>query len=224
MERSQHVKFYFGSFTWRKKGNDAGFVVSGTMAEMLAGWDAVVWSADARGFAIRIDLWRVVSLEKSFPIIKLNLLSLFSVFLSRAPRLPGMLVSIVIYLILAKQLARHPPWFCRSGNFIILLHVCDSLLVFDLYCVFNQNAITFFHQAIDDRDSNGLSASWQCSVCAFCCLVLSFLLLPFCQLLSISLCARSLPRLVWFVDAWHAIAIVRSGCVKVFLVVYLTNR
>ena len=68
---------------------------------------------------------------------------------------------------------------------------------FVIYCVFNQNAITFSHQAIDDRDSNGLSASWQCSICAFC-----FLVLFFCRIHSVSscryLCVLDLSH-VWFV-------------------------
>ena len=38
-----------------KRETTLAFVVSGTIAEILAGWEAVVWSADARGFGIRID-------------------------------------------------------------------------------------------------------------------------------------------------------------------------
>ena len=87
MSTSVLVRFYMA-----EEGNDAGFVVSGTIAETLAGWDAAEWSTDARGLGAGIDFatvrgFRVVSLEMSIPIIKLNLLPFFSV-LFRALRLP----------------------------------------------------------------------------------------------------------------------------------------
>ena len=69
-------------------------------------------------------------------------------------------------LILAKQLARHLPWACRSENLIALhqqcVHVCDSLsalhILWDIrpiYHEFNQTADTLSKQAIEERDSNG---------------------------------------------------------------------
>ena len=87
MSTSVLVRFYMA-----EEGTDAGFVVSGTIAETLAGWDAAEWSTDARGLGAGIDFatargFRVVSLEMSIPIIKLNLLPFFSV-LFRALRLP----------------------------------------------------------------------------------------------------------------------------------------
>ena len=68
-------------------------------------------------------------------------------------------------LILAKQLARHLPWACRSENLIALhqqcVHVCDSLSALHIswdirhiYREFNQTADTISNQAIDERDSN----------------------------------------------------------------------
>ena len=68
-------------------------------------------------------------------------------------------------LILAKQLARHLPWACRSENLIALhqqcVHVCDSLSALHIswdirhiYREFNQTADTLSNQAIDERDSN----------------------------------------------------------------------
>ena len=72
-------------------------------------------------------------------------------------------------LILAKELARHLPWACRSENLIALhqqcAHVCDSLSALHIswdirhiYREFNQIADTLSNQAIDERDSNGFSA------------------------------------------------------------------
>ena len=74
-------------------------------------------------------------------------------------------------LILAKQLARHLPWACRSENLIALhqqcVHVCDSLSALHIswdirhiYREFNQTADKLSNQAIDERDSNGFSAFW----------------------------------------------------------------
>ena len=70
------------------------------------------------------------------------------------------------FFILAKQLARHLPWVCRSGNLIALhqqcVHVCDPLSALHIswdirhiYLEFNQIAVTLSNQAIDERDSNG---------------------------------------------------------------------
>ena len=74
-------------------------------------------------------------------------------------------------LIIAKQLARHLPWACRSENLIALhqqcVHVCDSLSALHIswdirhiFREFNQTADTLSNQAIDERDSNGFSAFW----------------------------------------------------------------
>ena len=74
-------------------------------------------------------------------------------------------------LLLAKQLARHLPWACRSENLIALhqqcVHVCDSLSavhiswdIRHIYREFNQTADALSNQAIDERDTNGSSASW----------------------------------------------------------------
>ena len=74
-------------------------------------------------------------------------------------------------VILAKQLARHLPWACRSENLTALhqqcVHVCDSLSalhiswdIHHIYREFNQTADTLFNQAFDERVAIGFSAFW----------------------------------------------------------------
>ena len=87
------------------------------------------------------------------PTTKLNILPFFSV-LFRALRLQDPHVIFEVdSLILAKQLARHLPWACRSENLIALhqqcVHVCDSLSALHIswdirhiYREFNQTADT----------------------------------------------------------------------------------
>ena len=86
--------------------------------------------------------------------------------LSRALRLQDPYVIFEVdSLLLAKQLARHLPWACRSENLIALhqqcVHVCDSLpalhISWDIRHIFrefNQTADTLSNQAINKRYSN----------------------------------------------------------------------
>ena len=140
----------------------------GTIAETLAGCGRpmlVVW--------VLAELLppRVVSLEMIILTIKLNILLFFSVCFARCVCRTLSLFFEVDSLILAKQLARHLSWACRSENLIALhqqcVHVCDSLSALHIswdirhfYREFNQTADTLFNQAIDERDSNDFSAFW----------------------------------------------------------------
>ena len=88
----------------------------GTIAETLAGWDAAVWSADARVWVLaEIQLPRVISLEMSTPIIIPILfpssVSCFERFVCRNLTL---FCDSLWTFCLAKQLARHLPSVCRS--------------------------------------------------------------------------------------------------------------
>ena len=97
----------------------------GTIAETLAGWGAAVWSADDRGLGTE----RVASLEMIIPTTKLKILLCFMLLALRLQ--DSHLIFKVDSKILAKQLARHTTWDCRSENLIALhhqcVHVCDSL-------------------------------------------------------------------------------------------------
>ena len=111
------------------------------------------------------------------------------------------MIFVVDSLILAKQLARHLPWVCRSENLIALhqqdVHVCDSLpaphILWDIRHIcreFNQTADTISNQAIDERDSNGFSVFSLLFLFTCPCPLLH----PFCQffslLLNVSSCRR----------------------------------
>ena len=134
----------------------------GTIAETLAGWGATVWSADARGLGAGVAFATARGfLGNDYSNNQAEYFCSSSVFV----------FSEVVSLILAKQLARHLPSACCSGNFIALhqqcVHVCDSLPALHIsrnirhiYREFNQTAVTLSNQAIDDRDSNGFSAFW----------------------------------------------------------------
>ena len=101
----------------------------GTIAETLAGWGAAVWSADARGLGAGIAFATARGYDYSN-----NQAEYFALLqcLFRALRLQDAHVIFEVdSLILAKQLARHLPWACRSEKLIALhqqcVHVCDSL-------------------------------------------------------------------------------------------------
>ena len=106
------------------------------------------------------------------PTIKLNIFALLLSSVCFALRLQDLHVIFEVdSLILAKQLARHLPWACRSENLSALhqhwVHVCDSLSALHIswdirhiHSEFNQTADTLSNQAIDERDSNGFSALW----------------------------------------------------------------
>ena len=95
----------------------------------------------------------------TIPTIKLHILLFFSVCLARCVYKILMLIFEVDSLLLAKQLARHLPWACRSESLIALhqqcVHVCDSLSALHIswdirhiYREFNQTADTLSNQAI----------------------------------------------------------------------------
>ena len=74
-------------------------------------------------------------------------------------------------MLVARQLAKHQPWACRSTN-LIPLHrrcviICQSLsqhgVVWDvrhIYREFNQTADTLSNQGIDEQATNGYSQLW----------------------------------------------------------------
>ena len=157
----------------------------GTIAETLAGWGAAVWSADARGLGAGVAFATARGfLGNDYSNNQAEYFALLQC-LFRALRLQDPHVIFEVdSLILAKQLARHLPWSCRSENLIALhqqcVHVCDSLSALHIswdirhiYREFNQTADALSNQAIDERDSNGFSAFWHCSACASCLLVVA---------------------------------------------------
>ena len=155
----------------------------GTIGETLAGRGAAVWSADARGLGAGLAFAAARGfLENDYSNSQAEYVALLQCVF-RALRLQD---SHVIFevdsLILAKQLARHLPWVCRSENLIALhqqcVHVCDSLSALHIswdirhiYREFNQTADSLSNQAIDERDPNGFSAFWLCSVRSSCLFV-----------------------------------------------------
>ena len=107
----------------------------GTIAETLAGWGAAVWSADARGLGAGVAFATARGfLGNDYSNNQAEYFALLQC-LFRALRLQDPHVIFEVdSLILAKQLARHLPWACRSENLIALhqqcVHVCDSLPLF----------------------------------------------------------------------------------------------
>ena len=201
----------------------------GTIAETLASWSAAVWSADARGLGA--DLAFATSRGFLGNHYSNNQAEYFALLqcLFRALRLQDTHVIFEVDpLILAKQLARHLPWACRSENLIALhqrcVHVCDSHSALHIswdirhiYREFNQTAGTLSNQAIDERDSNGF----------FSILVVSSLrimftcplpqLHSFCQISELLLNVRSCAR-VCFV---HLIPLVKKQKILHFLIFWI---
>ena len=143
-----------------------------TIAETLAGWGDAVWSADARGLGAGLAFAAARGfLGNDYSNNQAEYFALLQC-LFRALRLQDPHVIFEVdSLILAKQLARHLPWACRSESLTALhqqcVHVCDSLSALHIswdirhiYREFNQTADTLSNQAIDERDSNGFLAFW----------------------------------------------------------------
>ena len=101
-----------GVTIYRSEGACRG---QGTTAETLAGWCAAVWSADARGLGAGVAF----AIERGFlgNDYSNNQAEYFALLqcLFRALRLQDPHVIFEVdSLLLAKQLARHLPWACRS--------------------------------------------------------------------------------------------------------------
>ena len=113
----------------------------GTIAETLAGWGAAVWSADACVLGAGIDFATARGFQGND--YSNNQAECFALLqcLFRALRLQDPHVIFEVdSLILAKELARHFPWACRSENLIALhqqcVHVCDSLSALHISWIF----------------------------------------------------------------------------------------
>ena len=178
----------------------------GTIAETLAGWGAAVWSADARGLGAGIAFATARGfLGNDYSNNQAEYFALLQC-LFRALRLQDPHVIFEVdSLILAKQLARHLPWACRSENLIALhqqcVHVCDSLSALHIswdirhiYREFNQTADTLSNQAIDERDSNGFSAFLVVFSLRFMFTCPFSQLHSFCQISELLLSVRSCAR------------------------------
>ena len=140
-----------GVTIYRSDGSCRG---QGTIAETLAGWCAAVWSADAGGFGAGLAFATARGfLGNAYSNNQAEYFALLQC-LFRALRLQDPHVIFEVdSLILAKQLARHLPWACRSENLIALhqhcVHVCDSLSALHIssdirhiYREFNQTRLT----------------------------------------------------------------------------------
>ena len=131
-----------------------------------------MWSADDRGLGAGVAFATARSfLGNEYSNNQAEYIALFEC-LSRALRLqdPNVIFE-VDSLLLAKQLARHHPWACRSENLIAVhqqcVHVCDALpslhISWDIrhiYREFQQTADALSNQAFDERDTNGSLQFW----------------------------------------------------------------
>ena len=113
----------------------------GTNAETHASWSAAVWSADDRGLGAGVAFATARGfLGKDYSNNQAEYIAPLQC-LCRALRLQDPHVIFEVdSLLLAKQLARHLPWACRSENLIALhqqcVHVCDSLSALHISWIF----------------------------------------------------------------------------------------
>ena len=154
---------------YRSDGASRG---QGRAHETIAGWGAAVWSATesgrgsgppfavARGFLGNNVSNNVAEYEGLRACMR------------RALRIRDLQVAFEVdSMLLARQMAHHRPWACRSEN-LLAIHVdCVGLgerlselgvswRVRHIYREFNQTADTLSNQAIDEQDTNGHSANW----------------------------------------------------------------
>ena len=112
-----------------------------TNAETHASWSAAVWSADDRGLGAGVAFATARGfLGKDYSNNQAEYIAPLQC-LCRALRLQDPHVIFEVdSLLLAKQLARHLPWACRSENLIALhqqcVHVCDSLSALHISWIF----------------------------------------------------------------------------------------
>ena len=154
---------------YRSDGASRG---QGSSASSVAGWGAAAWGAtpEGRGIGPPAATSRgFLGYDVSNNVAEYNGLLQC---MRRATHVRDVLVVFEVdSMLLAKQMAWHQPWACRSLDLVPLHTVCTNLgqtltelgivwHVQHIYREYNQASDTLSNQAIDEQNTNGPSATW----------------------------------------------------------------